>query len=201
MAKLSLAFYRRADVVAISRELLGKYLFSRVPGSVVTGGRIVETEAYAGPEDRASHAHGNRRTARTEIMFHAGGVAYVYLCYGMHALVNVVTGSRGVPHAVLLRAVEPMQGIEVMLVRRRRTRVDRRLAGGPGMLSEALGIDTGCNGLDLRGGRIWIEDRGSAVTDGDIITGPRVGVDYAGPDAALPWRFRIRANPWTSLPD
>ena len=201
MAKLSLAFYRRTDVVAISRELLGKYLFSRIPGVGLSGGRIVETEAYAGPEDRASHAHGNRRTVRTEIMFHAGGVAYVYLCYGMHALVNVVTGMEGVPHAILIRAVEPTYGIDLMLVRRGREQVDRRLAGGPGMMSQALGIDTRCNGMNLRGGRLWIEDRGGDVADGDIIASPRVGVDYAGADAARPWRFRIRASRWTSVPD
>ena len=201
MAKLSLAFYRRTDVVAISRELLGKYLFARVPGVGLAGGRIVETEAYAGPEDRASHAHGNRRTSRTEIMFHAGGVAYVYLCYGMHALVNVVTGIAGVPHAILLRAVEPTHGIDLMLARRGRKQVGRRLTGGPGMMSQALGIDTSCNGLSLRGGRIWIEDRGSDVAEEDIVASPRVGVDYAGADAAWPWRFRIRASRWTSLPD
>ena len=113
MAKLTLAFFRRPDVVQISRELLGKHLFSRIDGGAVTGGRIVETEAYDGPEDRASHAYGNRRTGRTDVMFRAGGVAYVYLCYGMHAMFNIVTGRAGAPQAILIRALEPMCGLEV----------------------------------------------------------------------------------------
>lgn len=201
MAKLGLAFYRRPDVVAIARELLGKYVLTRLGGGEVTGGRIVETEAYAGPEDRASHAHGNRRTARTEVMFHAGGVAYVYLCYGMHCLLNVVTNGAGIPHAVLIRAVEPRVGVEAMMARRRLRHPDRRVAGGPGMLTEALGIGLDCNGCLLTGSKVWLEDRGEVVPPRAVVAGGRIGVAYAGEHAALPWRFRIRNSPWTSLPD
>lgn len=201
MAKVRLSFYRRPDVVAISRDLLGKYLFTRVPGDDLTGGRIVETEAYAGPEDRASHAYGNRRTGRTEVMFAAGGVVYVYLCYGMHAMVNVVTGKRDVPHAILIRALEPTHGVARMLARRGRCAVDRSLAGGPGRLARALGIDTGWSGASLVGNRIWIEDRDAGPVARDIVASRRIGVDYAGRDAARPWRFRIRNNLWTSPPE
>lgn len=199
--KLGVEFYRRPDVVQIAKALLGKRLMTRVQGRVVTGGRIVETEAYAGPEDRASHAYGNRRTARTEVMFRNGGVAYIFRCYGMHSLFNVVTNVDGVPHAVLIRAVEPVVGIETMMVRRGRRRLDRRVAGGPGMLTEALGIGLDHNGCRLTGTAVWIEDVGEPVVAGDLEAGPRVGVDYAGPDAALPWRFRVRGCPWTSLPE
>lgn len=201
MAKLGLPFYRRADVVAIARELLGKYLLTRLGGAEVTGGLIVETEAYAGPEDRASHAHGNRRTARTETMFLEGGVAYVYLCYGIHCLLNVVTHSEGVPHAVLIRAMEPRIGVKTMMARRNRRVLDRRVAGGPGLLTEALGVGLECDGCRLTGARIWMEDRGNVVRPGDVLASERVGVQYAGQDAALPWRFRIRNSPWTSLPE
>lgn len=198
MAKLSLKFYRSPDVVSISRELLGKCLFTRVPGEGVTGGRIVETEAYAGPQDRASHAFGNRRTSRTEVMFHEGGVTYVFLCYGMHAMLNVVTGPVDLPHAILIRAIEPTRGLPLMLARCGRSRADRALAGGPGRLTRALGIDMTWNGLSLTGNRIWIEEGRGAAPRVDIAADPRVGVDYAGPDARLPWRFRIRGSAWTS---
>ena len=198
MARLKRAFFLRSDVVQISRDLLGKYLFTRLPGAAVTGGRIVETEAYAGPVDRASHAYGNRRTARTEVMFHAGGVAYVFFLYGRHSLLNVVTNVAGVPHAILLRAIEPTRGIATMLRRRGLRRLDRTLTAGPGRLTKALGIDTRHDGLSLLGKVIWIEDRGEAVPGDQLRASPRIGVHYAGPDAALPWRFRIRNSMWTS---
>ncbi len=199
--RLDIGFYRRPDVVRLAKELLGMRLMTRLQGRVVTGGRIVETEAYAGPEDRASHAYGNRRTARTEMMFRGGGVAYIYLCYGMHALFNVVTNVAGIPHAILIRAVEPQVGVETMRVRRRRRHLDRRVAGGPGMLTEALGLGLECNGCLLTGNKVWIEQGGDRVVEADIVAGPRVGVDYAGVDAALPWRFRLRGSSWTSLPE
>ncbi|MBI3986113.1 MAG: DNA-3-methyladenine glycosylase [Lentisphaerae bacterium] len=197
MPKLPLAFYRSPDVLRIGRQLLGKFLVTRLDGRLA-GGMIVETEAYAGPEDRASHAYGNRRTARTDVMFWNGGVAYVYLCYGLHCLFNIVTGREGVPHAVLIRALQPVDGVEAMMQRRRKTRVDRTLAGGPGSLTRALGIRVEHSGMDLRGARIWLEDRGVRVPLRNILAGPRVGVEYAGAHARRPWRFRIRANPWTS---
>jgi len=216
--RLKRSYFLRPDVVAISRELIGKRLFThlRQPPAprlrrsrgyggqarknrrVVTGGIIVETEAYAGPEDRASHAYGGRRTRRNEVMYHAGGVTYVYLCYGIHSLLNFVTNTEGIPHAVLIRAVEPADGIETMLARRDKKQLDRTVAGGPGALTMALGIDTSHNGLSLAGPDIWLEDGGTGTRPSQIEALPRVGIAYAGSDAALPWRFRLRNSPWTS---
>ena len=187
--KLTKDFYRREDVVAISRELLGKVLCSEIDG-VSTASIITETEAYAGVEDRASHAFGGRRTQRTEPMFAEGGITYVYLCYGIHNLFNVVTHSDGVPHAVLVRAGRPLEGIEQMLARRGKTSVDRTLLGGPGSFAKAHGITTADTGLSLADDRIWIEDRGIELDERSFTVGPRVGVDYAGEDAARPYRFR-----------
>ncbi|MDX1500675.1 MAG: DNA-3-methyladenine glycosylase [Woeseiaceae bacterium] len=184
-------FYLGEDVVAIARTLLGKILATSIDGRR-TRAVITETEAYAGITDRASHAFGGRRTRRTEPLFAAGGIAYVYLCYGIHHLFNVVTGPEGVPHAVLVRAGAPLDGIDTMLARRGRARVDARLMAGPGTLSCALGIRTSMTGTALGGGnRIRLEDHGIEVPAGDIRSGPRVGIDYAGPDAALPYRFRL----------
>jgi len=198
VTKLQKSFYVRSDILAISRELLGKILYTRRDTEVVTGGIIVETEAYAGPEDRASHAYGNRRTKRTEVMFAEGGVAYCYLCYGIHCLFNIVTHREGVPNAILVRAVQPTHGIDTMLQRRGKRSLCREVAGGPGVLTTALGIDTSHNGVGLTGTRIWLEDEGVVPDPADIEATPRVGVHYAGADARLPWRFRIRNSPWTS---
>jgi DNA-3-methyladenine glycosylase len=198
MPPLPVEFYRDSDVCGISRSLLGKRLCSRLNSSPVTSGIIVETEAYAGPEDRASHAYGNRRTNRTEVMFRSGGVAYVYLCYGIHALFNVVTNVRGIPHAVLVRAIEPTDGIPTMLRRRKCNELARSLTAGPGALCEALGIKPRHSGTRLTGKQIWIEDTGLSIPDKQIISSPRVGVDYAGHHAHRPWRFRIRDSAWTS---
>lgn len=187
--KLGAEFYGRGDVVTISRELIGKVLCTRIDG-VLTSAIICETEAYAGVEDRASHAFGGRRTKRTEPMFGPGGRAYVYLCYGIHHLFNVVTAGLGTPHAVLVRAAVPEDGVATMLGRRGKERADRSLMGGPGTLSRALGINTAMTGTDLSGARIWIEDRGIEVDSASLRAGPRVGVDYAGSDATLPYRFR-----------
>lgn len=197
-ARLTRDFYRRADVIQVGRDLLGQYLFTRMDGRIVTGGRIVETEAYEGVTDRASHAYGNRRTARTAVMYSAGGVAYVYLCYGLHALFNIITNVEGIPHAVLIRALEPSHGIPLMLRRRRKTGLSRALTAGPGVLTQALGIEVRHSGLDLSGNLIWLE-KGSDLSPDQIIASARVGVEYAGADAKLPWRFRIRASSWVSL--
>lgn len=188
--KLPLSFYQQEDVLEISRQLLGKYLFTHFDNSL-TGGMIVETEAYRAPEDRASHAYGMRRTKRNEVMYQAGGVCYVYLCYGLHSLFNVVTNQEGIPHAILIRAIEPIIGTEKMLIRRRKQKIDCNLTGGPGTLSQALGINRSHNGLSLMNSQIWIEDRGIVVREEDILTSPRIGIDYAGEDALLPWRFYI----------
>jgi DNA-3-methyladenine glycosylase len=198
VARLKLPFFLQSDVVSVGRQLLGKHLFTRIDGGPLTGGIIVEAEAYAGPEDWASHAHGNRRTPRTEVMYARGGVAYVYLCYGIHSLFNVITNEAEVPHAVLIRAIEPTHGLETMLERRRMNALARNLAAGPGALSQALGIRCGHSGLSLLGREIWLEDRGARVPPRAIVAGPRVGVGYAGADAKRPWRFRIRGSPWTS---
>ncbi len=191
------SFYAREDVVAIARELLGKVLVTRFEG-VVTSGIIVETEAYAGVKDKASHAYGGRRTDRTEIMYMQGGVAYVYLCYGIHHLFNVVTHSQDVPHAVLIRGLEPLEGVDVMMQRRGKAKLDRTLSAGPGALSGALGIHRQHTGLSLQGPDIFIEDRGIVYVEADIVAASRIGVDYAKEDALLPYRFYVKGNKWVS---
>lgn len=195
--RLLRTFFTREDVLTITRELLGKFLFTRLSGEL-TGGMIVEAEAYAGADDRASHAYGNRRTERTQVMFAGGGVAYVYLCYGLHHLFNVVTNRRGVPHAILIRALEPTVGVETMLRRRHKPRLDHTLCAGPGTTAAAMGITTALSGTSLTGRIIWLEDRGVTVNPNDVITSPRVGVGYAGEHAAWPYRFRIKNSPWVS---
>jgi DNA-3-methyladenine glycosylase len=189
-SKLPAAFYTRGDVVEVARDLLGKALCSRIDGRL-TKVIITETEAYAGIADRASHAYGGRRTPRTEPMFAAGGIAYVYLCYGIHHLFNVVTSSAGNPHAVLVRAGLPLLGIDDMLARRGKASVDKSLLAGPGSLSRALGIQTGLSGTSLSGDIVWIEDHDIRISGDAIVAGPRVGVDYALEDAALPYRFIV----------
>lgn len=186
--KLTEDFYRRDDVVGISRELLGKVLCTRIDRKL-TSLVITETEAYAGITDRASHAYGDRRTQRTEPMYAAGGHAYVYLCYGIHHLFNVVTSVEGTPHAVLIRAGRPVEGVRHMLARRNKAIVDKTLLGGPGSTAQALGISTSLTGLSLTGKRIWLEDRGFRIDPSSVSVGPRVGVDYAGEHASLPYRF------------
>lgn len=197
MSKLSRSFYTRPDVVQISRDLLGKYLFTAVDG-VLTGGMIVETEAYSGKNDKACHSHLGRRTSRTEIMYQQGGVVYVYLTYGIHYLFNVVTNKTGNADAVLIRGIEPCQGIEWMMERRGLDKPEKRLTAGPGVLSQAMGINKNLYGESLTGNMVWIEDRGQLIKDELIEARPRVGVGYAQEDALLPWRFSIRSNPWVS---
>ncbi|HKJ46774.1 MAG TPA: DNA-3-methyladenine glycosylase [Balneolales bacterium] len=196
--KLDQSFYRRDDVLQIGKDLLGKYLFTRLNGDEITGGMIVETEAYMGAVDKAAHSYDNRRTERTEIMYQQGGVAYVYLCYGIHSLFNVITNDKDIPEAVLIRAVKPTHGVGTILERRNKVKLQRNVAGGPGMLTKALGIDTSHDGLDLTGNKIWIEDLDFKVKERNIICSPRVGVDYAEEDAANPWRYRIKGSEWTS---
>jgi DNA-3-methyladenine glycosylase len=198
---LPLSFYIREDVVQISRELLGKFLVTNIDG-VLTSGMIVETEAYRASDDKACHAYNNRRTARTEVMFAEGGRAYVYLCYGIHHLFNVVTGPQDHAQAVLIRAVQAADNIPLMLKRRGRKHLNPQLSAGPGVLSKALGITTSLSGHSLlsKQGRIWIEDRSVPYTPDQIIAGPRVGIDYAEECVQWPWRFRIKNSAWTSKP-
>lgn len=194
---LNQSFYTRPSVLTIAKELLGKILATTFDGKL-TAGRIVETEAYNGVVDKASHAWGGRRTNRTEIMYANGGTSYVYLCYGIHHLFNIVTNVEDTPHAVLIRAVEPMIGIDIMLERVGKQKADFTLTKGPGNVSKALGIYTHHSGLDLLQTDIFIADDGFKLKKPDIITTPRIGVDYAGDDAALPYRFIIKDNPYVS---
>jgi len=189
------SFYTRSDVVLVARELLGKRIVTEMDGRA-TVGLITETEAYAGVLDRASHAYGGRRTARNEPMYGLGGTTYVYLCYGIHHLFNVVTNVAGVPHAVLIRALLPQGGIETMC-ERRGTKEPRTT--GPGTLTVALGIRTQHSGSDLLDGPIRLEDAGIRLGEDQIIIGPRIGVGYAGTDALLPYRFRIAPSRLSSL--
>jgi DNA-3-methyladenine glycosylase len=197
MEKLPMAFYLQTDVLTIARELIGKLLVTNF-NDERTSGRIVETEAYNGAIDRASHAFGGRRTRRTEVMFGKGGVAYVYLCYGIHHLFNVVTNDTDVPHAVLVRAIEPVEGTDVMLQRMNKPRLDYTIGKGPGNVCKALGIFTRHTGISLLGDEMFIADDGFQVGDDSIIASPRIGVDYAGKDAALLYRYSVKGNPYVS---
>jgi DNA-3-methyladenine glycosylase len=188
--KLSPAFYQNEDVVSVAEQLLGKHLCTNMEGQF-TSGIITETEAYNGITDKASHAFGGRRTSRTETMYHQGGVAYIYLCYGIHSLFNVVTGKEGIPQAVLIRAIAPVAGIPIMEKRRGMHISPKRFSGGPGTLAQALGIHYSHSGISLNGNKIWIEDHGSEINSKQILAGPRVGVESAGEDALLPYRFRL----------
>lgn len=188
MKKMPLSFYKGEDVVSIARELLGKIIVTKFDG-VTTTGRITETEAYNGIVDKASHAYGNRRTARTEIMYGEGGTAYIYLCYGIHHLFNVVTNVAGIPHAVLIRGMQPLEGIDAMLRRLGKTKIDKTVGRGPGTVSKALGITTKLTGHSLISKDFFIATDGCKVEPLNIVTGPRVGVEYALEDALLPYRF------------
>ncbi len=194
--KLPQSFYIRNDVVQIAKDLLGKYLFTNIGGNL-TAAKIVETEAYNGRTDRACHAF-NRRTVRTETMYQQGGIAYVYLCYGIHHLFNVVTNREGLADAVLVRGVEPVYNLPIMQERRGKPIRLRQLTAGPGTLSKALGITRSLNGIDLSGDTIWLA-QGVDVKEVDMVAATRIGVDYAGDDALLPWRFYVRGSAFVSV--
>ena len=197
--KLSKSFYLREDVLQISKDLLGKYLVTNFDNNL-TVGKIVETEAYRAPDDKACHAYGNRMTDRTKTMFEKGGVSYVYLCYGIHHLFNVVTAPEGIAHAILIRGIEPVENVNVMLQRRNFEKLKYNLTAGPGTLTKALGISTNNNGSSLteENSTIWIEDRGNMVLEKNIVASPRVGVGYAEECALWDWRFRVKDSKWTS---
>ncbi|NRF38230.1 DNA-3-methyladenine glycosylase [Pedobacter foliorum] len=200
MSKLPYSFYQNTDVNDLAVQLLGKLLFTRVNGEL-TGGMIVETEAYNGVDDKASHAYGGRFTDRTKVMYEEGGLSYVYLCYGIHHLFNVVTASKGTPHAVLIRGIEPFEGIDVMLRRRNMVSLKPNITAGPGALSKALGIDKCLNAKDLLGDEVWIEDNGLVFNEDQIVASARVGVDYAEDHALLPWRYYVKGNKFVSKPN
>ena len=195
--KLSIDFYTRDNVVTIAKDLLGKLLVTKFDG-VLTAGRIVETEAYNGATDKASHAFGNRRTRRTEVMYATGGTSYVYLCYGIHHLFNVVTNMAEIPHAVLIRAVEPVIGVKTMLARTKKDKLDFTITKGPGNVSKALGITTRQTGISLLNDELFIADDGYSVKKSMVISTARIGVIYAEEDALLPYRFIIKGNPFVS---
>lgn len=185
--KLPKDFYLQTDVVSVAQQLIGKVLCTNVNGNTCKV-LINETEAYAGAQDKASHAYGNRYTARTKTMFAEGGVSYVYLCYGIHHLLNVVTNQEGTPHAVLLRGCIPLEGQDQILKRRNLQKM-ANCCNGPGKLSQAMGIDLSHNHVSLLGNTLWIEDHQQEVPTEAIEIGPRIGVDYAEEDASLPYRF------------
>ncbi len=184
---IPLSFFLRSDVVEIAKELIGKKLFTCFDGEL-TGGIITETEAYAGILDQASHAYRGRRTRRNEAMYLKGGVAYVYLCYGIHHLLNIVTNKEGDPHAVLIRGIEPTTGIARMQQRRGGT---KNIASGPGNVTQALGITLSANTLSLLGPQIFLTE---GVSPKEIEIGPRIGVEYAQEDALLPYRFVLKGK-------
>jgi DNA-3-methyladenine glycosylase len=198
--KLPESYYHNPDVVALSRNLIGKYLFTCIDGAL-TGGYIVETEAYAGVIDRASHSFGGRLTPRTQTMYMQGGVSYVYLCYGIHEMFNIVTSAEGQPHAILIRAIQPTDGLDTMLHRRNMETQKPNITKGPGSVAKALGISRQINTVSLQSDVIWVEDRGLSFPDEAVAAGPRVGVDYAGADALLPYRFYVKGNIYVSKPN
>ncbi|HVF97838.1 MAG TPA: DNA-3-methyladenine glycosylase [Flavisolibacter sp.] len=196
MQKLSLDFYLQDDVVTIAKALLGKVLVTNISGDC-TAGRIVETEAYAGETDKASHAS-KGRTSRTEVMYANGGRAYVYLCYGIHQMFNIVTAKDGVPHAVLIRAIEPLEGKDLMLERSGKKKWDASITSGPGRVGKAMGFHTSQCGLSLQSEELFVADDGFAVNQTDIVSSPRIGVDYAGDHAKWHYRFYLRGSSYIS---
>lgn len=195
--KLPASFYERADVVTITKDLLGKILVTNFDNNL-TAGRIVEAEAYNGPFDKAAHSYNNRRTKRTEVMYSHGGVAYIYLCYGIHQMFNIVTSVKDIPNAILIRALEPLAGIDIMLERTRKSTHSFDLTRGPGNVAKALGLHTSQSGMLLQSSELYIADDGFQYSESDIIATTRIGVDYAAEDALLPYRFVVKGNKYVS---
>ena len=194
--KLPREFYTRSNVLTVARELLGKLLVVPAKNGRRVSGIIVEAEAYRGPQDRAAHSYGGRRTKRTETMYGLGGTAYIFFVYGMYYQFNVVTNAKEAPHAVLIRALEPVEGIEIMR-KRRHGQPDHNLTNGPGKLCIALGIDRRFDRADLLGDKVWTEE-GKTIPRSGIASGPRIGIDYAEEWVEKPWRFWIKGNPYVS---
>jgi len=208
--KLTSEFYQREDTIKIARDLLGKLIVVPDEAGRRVSGMIVETEAYLGVTDRAAHSYGDRRTARNEITYASGGHIYVFFIYGMYYQLNIVTGPAEIPHVVLIRAVEPVEGIEIMRERRSVPRAvatgatqapmpDKNLTSGPGKLCIAFSIDRSMNSENLSGNRIWLENHRTFSSD-EIAVGKRIGIDYAGEDAEKPWRFLVKGNRYVSKP-
>jgi DNA-3-methyladenine glycosylase len=195
--KLEKDFFQQTNVVQIAQDLLGKVICTHLEGDLTTA-MITEVEAYRGKDDRACHAFGYKKTNRTKTMFLSGGHAYVYLCYGIHELFNIVTNVENEPDAVLIRSVQPLDGLEKQLERRKSDRLKPMLWAGPGKVSAALGINRSFDALTLIGNQIWLEGRGVKVRHTDIVADTRIGVEYAGEDAKRPWRFYLADNPYVS---
>jgi DNA-3-methyladenine glycosylase len=191
--KLQRSYFINDNVVEIAKDLIGKILFTNFHGKI-TAGIIIETEAYAGIDDKASHAWGGRHTARTDILYRQGGIAYVYLCYGMHHLFNIVTNKTDIPHAVLIRGIKAIYGIDIIQQRMGAQSYNKGIIIGPGKVSKALGIKVAHTGTDLTGDTIWLEHSGKQIKPEDIIITTRIGIDYAGQDALLPYRFILKVN-------
>ncbi len=199
-SKIPLSFFQHEDVVQISRDLLGKKLFTLIDGQLC-GGIIVETEAYRGPEDRGSHAYNGKRTPRNEMMYGQGGLVYMYICYGIHDMLNIVTGAEGTSHALLIRAIEPTVGIETMRIRRNVFDKDTRLCQGPGALAKAMGLTKLHNGIPITSEQIWIEEFDIRYGEEEIVAAPRVGMNFDGPYKTIPWRFYVKGNKFVSKPN
>ncbi len=199
--RLQPEFYQ-GDTLAVARELLGKLLVHESPDGV-TAGRIVEVEAYIGPDDRAAHSYNNRRSERTEIQYGPGGYAYVFRIYGMYNCFNIVTQAPGRPEVVLVRALEPVAGLELMARRRKIADIGpghlSKLTGGPGRLCQAMEITMRQYGSNLCSGCLYLLDDGTSVSDQDILATPRINIDYAGEARDHLWRFIIRGNPCVSV--
>ena len=198
--KLAPQFYTRGNVVQIAKELIGKILVTNFNG-IITSGRIVETEAYNGINDKASHAYGSRRTARTEVFYNEGGVAYVYLCYGIHQMFNVITSGKDDPKAILIRALQPLDGIDVMLERTKKLQLDDTLTRGPGNVAKALGLYRHHTAISLQCNEIFIADDKFKFGKNEIVATTRIGVGYAAEDAMLPYRFIVNGHKYVSKPN
>ncbi|MBZ9778591.1 DNA-3-methyladenine glycosylase [Psychroflexus sp. CAK8W] len=193
---LSKTYFENDDVVFLAKDLIGKQLTTHING-VITSGIITETEAYAGQGDKACHAHLGRFTKRTKVMYESGGIAYIYLCYGIHHLFNIVTNTKGNADAILVRAIEPTLGIDIMQERRGKSKVDKTLTSGPGNISKALGISKSHNTQSVTSDNIWIDDIGYKPSN--IKETTRIGIDYSGEDAELPWRFYDKDSKFVSV--
>ena len=197
MKKVPLSFYERKDVVKIARELLGKIVVTNFDGQI-TSGKVVETEAYVGLTDKASHSFAGKRTSRNEHMYSAAGTAYIYICYGMHQMLNVVTNEKEIPDAVLVRAIEPVEGIEIMQQRTGKKENDKTITRGPGNVGKALGIFKHHSGLFLLDQEIYLLDDGKKIPGEAIGVSKRIGVESAGADALRPYRFYLKGNKYVS---
>lgn len=194
--KLSTEFFQSSNVVELARQLVG-YRINTYFDNKLTSGIITETEAYAGKGDKACHAHLGRFTKRTAVMYDPGGIAYIYLCYGIHHLFNIVTNTEGNADAILIRAFEPDRGIETMMNRRGKTKLNKTLTSGPGNVSQAIGLNKSHNQTSVCSDDIWLEktERPSI----ELIETTRIGIDYAEEDAQLPWRFYDKTSKYVSV--